>query len=320
LKTWHLLILTLPTENATARMRFWRALKAMGCAVLRDGVYLLPRSETSGLVLQEVAEGIIEAGGTANLVEVTSRDRAQDELFRALFDRTEDYAALAKSLSAARKSLSRLSAPEINRALRRLRREYEALRAIDFFPAEAATRAEAGWNDFVGVVDTVLSPDEPHAADASIRRLDRKDYQGRIWATRRHLWVDRVASAWLIRRFIDSKARFVWLDKATSCPRKALGFDFDGAAFTHVGDKVTFEVLVESFGLDRDPALGRLGELVHALDVGGPVVPECSGFEALMTGARQRAADDDALLQQMTPMLDSLHAFYSEPVAKDKRR
>jgi len=251
---------------------------------------------------------------------VTSRDRAQDELFRALFDRTEDYAALAKSLSAARKSLSRLSAPEINRALRRLRREYEALRAIDFFPAEAATRAEAGWNDFVGVVDTVLSPDEPHAADASIRRLDRKDYQGRIWATRRHLWVDRVASAWLIRRFIDSKARFVWLDKPTSCPRKALGFDFDGAAFTHVGDKVTFEVLVESFGLDRDPALGRLGELVHALDVGGPVVPESSGFEALMTGARQRAADDDALLQQMTPMLDSLHAFYSEPVAKDKRR
>jgi hypothetical protein len=320
LKTWHLLILTLPTENATARMRFWRALKAMGCAVLRDGVYLLPRSETSGFALQEVAEGIIEAGGTANLVEVTSRDRAQDELFRALFDRTEDYAALAKSLSAARKSLSRLSAPEINRALRRLRREYEALRAIDFFPAEAATRAEAGWNDFVGVVDTVLSPDEPHAADASIRRLDRKDYQGRIWATRRHLWVDRVASAWLIRRFIDSKARFVWLDKPTSCPRKALGFDFDGAAFTHVGDKVTFEVLVESFGLDRDPALGRLGELVHALDVGGPVVPESSGFEALMTGARQRAADDDALLQQMTPMLDSLHAFYSEPVAKDKRR
>jgi hypothetical protein len=320
LKTWHLLILTLPTENATARMRFWRALKAMGCAVLRDGVYLLPRSETSSFALQEVAEGIIEAGGTANLVEVTSRDRAQDELFRALFDRTEDYAALAKSLSAARKSLSRLSAPEINRALRRLRREYEALRAIDFFPAEAATRAEAGWNDFVGVVDTVLSPDEPHAADASIRRLDRKDYQGRIWATRRHLWVDRVASAWLIRRFIDSKARFVWLDKPTSCPRKALGFDFDGAAFTHVGDKVTFEVLVESFGLDRDPALGRLGDLVHALDVGGPVVPESSGFEALMTGARQRAADDDALLQQMTPMLDSLHAFYSEPVAKDKRR
>jgi hypothetical protein len=320
LTNWHLLVLTLPTENATARMRFWRALKAMGCAVLRDGVYLLPQSETSGPALQELADGIVEAGGSASLVQAISRDRAQDELFRGLFDRTEEYAQLAKSLRAARKSLSGLSAPEINRAMRRLRREYEALRAIDFFPGEATTRAEANWTDFAGVVETVLSPDEPHAADGSIPRLDRKDYQGRTWATRRHLWVDRVASAWLIRRFIDPKARFVWLDKPSSCPKKALGFDFDGAAFTHVGDKVTFEVLLASFGLDRDPALARLGELVHALDVGGAPVAEAGGFEALMTGARQRATDDDALLEQMTGPLDSMCAFYAEPAQKDRRR
>jgi hypothetical protein len=292
----------------------------MGCAVLRDGVYLLPESEASGPALQELADAIIEADGTANVLRAVSRDRAQDQLFRGLFDRSEDYAALGKSLSAARKSLSRLSTPQINRAVRRLRRECEALRAIDFFPNEAATRAEANWSDFIGVVDTVLSPDEPHAADGSVRRLDRKDYQGRTWATRRHLWVDRVASAWLIRRFIDSKARFVWLDKPSDCPRKALGFDFDGAAFTHIGQKVTFEVLLASFGLDEDAGLALLGELVHALDVGGAVVPESSGFEALMTGARQRAADDDALLELMTPMLESLYAFYSGTAAKGGRR
>jgi hypothetical protein len=316
LKAWHLLVLTLPTENATARMRFWRALKAMGCAVLRDGVYLLPQADTSGATLQEMADGIVEAGGSASIVQATSRDRAQDELFRGLFDRSQDYAELAKSLRAARKSLSRSSAPEINRTLRRLRREYEALRAIDFFPDEAATRAEANWADFVGVVETVLSPDEPHAADGSIRRLDRKAYQGRTWATRRHLWVDRVASAWLIGRFIDSSARFLWLDKPSSCPKQALGFDFDGAAFTHVGDKVTFEVLMASFGLERDPALARLGQLVHALDVGGAPVAEASGFEALMSGTRQCAVDDDALMAQMGPALDSLYTFYSEPRKK----
>jgi len=320
LKTWHLLVLTLPTENATARMRFWRALKAMGCAVLRDGVYLLPQSETGGPALQELADGIVEAGGSANLVQAASRDRAQDDLFRGLFDRTEEYAELAKSLREARKSLSGLSPAEINRTTRRLQREYEALRAIDFFPGEAATRAEANWSDFAGVVQTVLSPDEPHAADGSIRRLDRKDYQGRTWATRRHLWVDRVASAWLIRRFIDPKARFVWLDKPSACPKKALGFDFDGAAFTHVGDKVTFEVLLASFGLDRDPALARLGQLVHALDVGGAPVAEAGGFEAMMAGARQRASDDDALLEQMSGPLDSLLAFYAEPAKRDKTR
>jgi hypothetical protein len=310
---WHLLVLTLPTENATARMRFWRALKAMGCAVLRDGVYLLPHSEANRRALQELADGIIEAGGTASLIQATSRDRAQDDLFRALFDRSHEYAELAKSLRAARKSLSRSSAPEINRTLRRLRREYEALRAIDFFPDEATTRAEANWSDFVGVVETVLSPDEPHAADGSIRRVDRKDYQGRTWATRRHLWVDRVASAWLIARFIDSNARFLWLDKPSSCPRQALGFDFDGAAFTHVGDKVTFEVLLASFGLDRDPALVRLGQLVHALDVGGAPVDEATGFEAVMSGARQCTSDDDALLAHTRPLLDALYAFYSQP-------
>jgi hypothetical protein len=320
LQTWLVLVLTLPTENATARMRFWRALKAMGCAVLRDGVYLLPHGEESASALQELAEGIVEAGGAANIIQATSRDPAQDELFRGLFDRNEDYSELSKSLVAARKTLSKLTVPEINRLLRRLRREYEALRAVDFFPGDATTRAEVHWADFVGVIDTVLSPDEPHAADGAIRRLDRKSYQGRIWATRRHLWVDRVASAWLIRRFIDPRARFLWLDRPSACPKKALGFDFDGAAFTHVDEKVTFEVLVDSFGLNQDLALVRLGELVHALDVGGAVVPEASGFEALMTGARQRVADDDALLEEMARTLDSLYAFYAGLPAKRKRQ
>jgi hypothetical protein len=313
LQDWLLLILGLPTENATARMRFWRALKAMGCAVLRDGVYLLPAREGHDATLLELADAIMDVGGTATMIRTTSRDRAQDELFRSLFDRGEQYAEFAQALSAARKSLSGLTAPEVNRLQRRLRRDYEALRSTDYFTGEATVRAEAAWTDFVGVVETVLSPDEPHAADGSIARLDLKDYQNRTWATRRHLWVDRVASAWLIRRFIDAKARFLWLEKPSACPKKALGFDFDGAAFTHVGERVTFEVLLASFGLDQDRGLVRLGELVHALDVGGAAMPEAGGFEALMTGARQRAADDDALLDDMGRALDSLYAFYSGP-------
>ena len=319
---WLMLVLTLPTENATARMRFWRALKAMGCAVLRDGVYLLPHSEENASTLQQLADGIVEAGGAANVIRVVGRDAAQDALFRELFDRSDAYSDFARSLAAARKTLSKLPVPEINRLGRRLRREFEAIRTVDFFPGDATARADDRWADFVGLIDTVLSPDEPHSENAAIKRLDKKNYQGRTWATRRHLWVDRVASAWLIRRFIDPKARFLWLDRPSACPKKALGFDFDGASFTHVGDKVTFEVLVDSFGLERDAGLARLGELVHALDVGGAVVSEASGFEALMTGARERAADDDALLQEMGPVLDSLHAFYrgaGGPAKKGKR-
>jgi hypothetical protein len=315
---WLLLILTLPTENATARMRFWRALKTMGCAVLRDGVYLLPQSPDREEALQELADAIVTEGGAASIIETTSRDKVQDALFRGLFARTEEYSEFMQSLRTARKSLSGMSVPEVNRLLRRLQREYEALRAIDYFPCEISARAESAWTDFVGFVDTMLSPDEPHAAKGAIARLNAADYQGRTWATRRHLWIDRVASAWLIRRFIDPKAQFLWLKSPSACPKKALGFDFDGAAFTHVGDRVTFEVLVASFGLDKDPALMRLGEMVHALDVGGAAVPEAAGFEAIMAGARERGTDDEGLLDIIGSVLDTLYAHFRKDKTQKK--
>ena len=114
----------------------------------------------------------------------------------------------------------------------------------------------------------MLSPDEPHETAGGIARLDASSYQGRTWATRRRPWVDRVASAWLIQRFIDRDARFQWLSQPSDCPKGALGFDFDGAAFTHVGERVTFETLMASFDLEQDAALMRVAALVHQLDVG----------------------------------------------------
>jgi hypothetical protein len=133
-----------------------------------------------------------------------------------------------------------------------------------------------------------------------------------LWATRRHLWIDRVASAWLIQRFIDKKARFLWLASPVDCPADALGFDFDGAAFTHIGERVTFEVLLASFGLERDAGLAGIAAIVHALDLGGEQVPEAIGFEAIMTGMRQRLPDDDDLLAEMGSVFDALHAHFGE--------
>jgi hypothetical protein len=311
LSTWSLLVLTLPTENATARMRIYRALKAKGCAVLRDGVYLLPYSDAHETTLRELAGAIAESGGTAHLLRAPSLDASQEEEFRTLFDRESDYDDLIRSLADARKTISGQSAVELTRLLRRLRKDYEAIQAVDFFPDDAATRAEAAWQDFVALVDTVLSPGEPRAAERIIRLLPREDYQGRTWATRQRMWVDRAASAWLIRRFIDPNAHFLWLTSPDACPDGVLGFDFDGAAFTHVGERVTFEVLLASFGLENDAALLRLGQIVHALDVGGPAAPEAVGFEAVMAGTRQRAENDDQLLEQMSPVLDALYAHFA---------
>ncbi|RDK03496.1 chromate resistance protein ChrB domain-containing protein [Paraburkholderia lacunae] len=311
LTTWAVLVLTFPTENATARMRAWRALKAKGCAVLRDGIYLLPHTAEREDMLHELAGSIDEAGGTAHLLRAQSLNPSQEADFRALFDRNGDYATFVASLGASRKTLGGQPPAEVARLLRRLRKDYDAIRTIDYFPGAASTDAEVAWEDFLALADTVLSPGEPHAAERTIRPLRRDQYQARTWATRQRLWVDRVASAWLIRRFIDPTARFLWLASPGACPPDALGFDFDGAAFTHVGERVTFEVLVVSFGLDDDAALLRLGAMVHALDVGGAPVPEAIGFEAVMAGARQRALDDDQLLDEMGRVLDSIYAHFT---------
>ena len=315
---WLLLVVSLPTQGATARMRIWRALKTNGCMALRDGAYLLPASAEREQLLQELAEDCIREGGSAWVMNVQARSADESTAYRQLFDRSEDYAGLRKGWKESKRTLSSLGPPELSRLQRRAQRDYDALRAIDFFPSESGVEAEAAWTEFSQRIDRVLSPDEPHGTGGGIPQLDIAKYQSRTWATRHRLWVDRVASAWLIRRFIDPDARFRWLARPSDCPKSALGFDFDGATFTHVGDRVTFETLMASFGLEEDTALRRLGRLVHQLDVGGEPVPEASGFEAVMAGARERLPDDDALLTEMSTVLDSLYAHFQRDATRGK--
>lgn len=316
--TWLLLVVTLPTHGATARMRIWRALKTRGCVALRDGAYLLPGGEEREEALRELATECESEGGSAWLMQVQPRSRDEEILFRELFDRSEDYAGLRKSWKQANRTLGSMEAAELGRLQRKLQREFDALRAIDFFPSDTSIESEAAWTAFNRRVEDLLSPDEPHETRGMVPRLDVRDYQGRTWATRRRLWVDRVASAWLIRRFIDADARFRWLAPPSDCPKSALGFDFDGATFTHVGDRVTFETLMESFALDGDVGLQRMASMVHQLDVGGEPVPEASGFEAMLSGARERLSDDDALLAEISTVLDSMYAHFARETARAK--
>ena len=309
---WLLLIVSLPTSGATPRMRLWRAIKALGCAALRDGAYLLPAVNGHAAALAELAEQTNAEGGQAWVIDVSPRSEDDAVAFLALFERSSEYAELVSRLSHARKSLGSQTPSEVAKTLKRLRKERDNLQRIDFFPNEAALNAEAAWSGFEDAANAVLSPDEPHAEERPIPRLDRDDYQERTWATRRHLWADRVASAWLILRFIDRKARFLWLDSPANCPKDALGFDFDEAAFTHIGDKVTFEVLLASFGLEEDHGLTKLAALVHSLDVGGGSMPEAVGFESILSGSRVRLNSDDAFFAEIGSVLDSLYAHFNK--------
>ena len=309
-QSWLLFIISLTAHNAAGRMRVWRALKALGCGVLRDGVYLLPDRPGFRQTLRVQADEILAAGGAAHLLILESENQARPENFEKLFDRAADYAELVEAVRESAGELHSQEPDRLQRQANRLRKDFETIVAVDFFPGPARQQAAAALEDLEHAVGDRLTPDEPHAVQRRIKRFHSKDYEGRQWATRQRPWIDRLASAWLIRRFIDSQARFLWLESPAACPSDAVGFDFDGAAFTHVGVKVTFEVLLASFGL-ADKPLQRLGALVHYLDIGGIPVPEAAGVETLFRGLSLRLADDDALLAEAEKTFDSIYSAFS---------
>lgn len=303
------LILSLPTSNPTERMRIWRLLKTTGAVILRDGVYLLPSQKQHKLAFELVAEQVLNAGGNALIVTI---EEPINKDFKSLFDRTSDYAQLVeKSLVLTKKLKPKLLSSQVKEA-RKLRKQYEALVQIDFYLGEASHQASRMLDELESGIITIQSPDEPQAVFRKLPKLNLKNYQEKKWATRSGLWVDRLASAWLIRKYIDPKASFIWLKTISDCPKSAFGFDFDGATFTHTDSLVTFEVIAQSFGINDD-AIKRLGCLIHALDVGGIQPPEAQGIESIMTGLKISSKSDDELLEKASAVFDALiSAFMKE--------
>ncbi|MCR5884771.1 chromate resistance protein [Rhizobacter sp. J219] len=218
------------------------------------------------------------------------------------------YAELLQSIRQARSGLKKASEAQLRKTLRALEQQVQAIQASDFFPGPAGRKAAEALAALRLDIERQLSPGEPRATEFAITPRAIADHQGRTWATRKRPWVDRLATAWLVQRFIDRSPRFVWLADPAKCPKTALGYDFDGATFTHVGDRVTFEVVAESFALLSDPALRRLAALVHFIDVGGAPVDEAPGVEAVVRGLQALHARDDALLAAALPLFDSLYA------------
>ena len=250
-------------------------------------------------------------GGRRRLAVHDSRTSAvHGKKTQSASDRREAYEEVAPAIAGSREELGALDeAAARQRCTARARVLYIA--ELDFFPAAPHARLREGLNKLRSSIDRRFSPEEPSAAAGGIPRCDAQEYRGARWATRKRLWVDRIASAWLIRRFIDRAAKFEWLDEPAELPDDAHGFDFDGATFTHVGSLVTFEVLLAAFDIGDDPGLSGLARLVHYLDVGGELVAEAAGFEAVLAGLRESCADDNALLQATTPILDALYRHFS---------
>jgi hypothetical protein len=291
-------------------MRAWRALKTSGAAVLRDGVYVLPERDACWTALSDIASDIDRNGGTTHLLPTST----EDDAYQALFDRSAEFAELAHEIAQCQARLTTEQAFETLKQARKLRKNFEQLAMIDFFPGEAQKQTAALLQDLETAAIRSTSPDEPHFTAGEIQRLTPADYRARVWATRARPWMDRLASAWLIRRFIDPQATILWLTSTADCPSDALGFDFDGATFTHVGAKVTFETLLASFSLDS-PALARLGGIVHFIDAGGIQPPEAAGIERALAGIRASVTDDDQLLAIATGIFDGLLTTFEQDLS-----
>jgi hypothetical protein len=309
METFDALVLSLPARDSTLRMRAWRALKDAGCEVLRDGLYVLPAAR-GGEALQRIEADIQAAGGFAMRLELRPKTAEQAQQIRALFDRGVQHGALVRSVETARRSLERLGPRRARTAVRRMEQAFDRVSRTDFFPGEARAQAAAALAALQEHHRQAFAGGEPRPSRRKLRPRNGGRYRARVWTTRAKPWVDRLASAWLIKRFIDREARFAWFERPSERPKGALGFDFDGAEFTHVKNRVTFETLLASFSLQDDAALAAIGAAVHFLDIGGIPVADAKGLETLLRGAKERAKSDDALLAEAMRVLDLLYSAY----------
>ncbi|MGH6899332.1 MAG: chromate resistance protein ChrB domain-containing protein [Geminicoccaceae bacterium] len=311
---WLLLIHQLPPQPAYLRVKIWRRLQAMGAVAVKGAVYALPLDEQTQEDFRWLVREIIGSGGEAALCEARFVDGLSDRQVRALFDaaRDADYEAIRKEAAALADELAAQPErqAETGKQLARLRRQLTQIAAIDFFGANRREAAEAA----LAALETRLAEPEPDASaeEGMISGLELRDLHGRTWVTREGVHVDRIASAWLVRTFIDPEARFEFVAGKGRAPRPGeIRFDMYEAEFTHEGDRCTFEVLLERAALD-EPALRAIGEIVHDVDLKDDKFgrEETAGIAGLIAGIVLAHPEDEQRLARGAAVLDDLYQYF----------
>lgn len=309
---WLLLIHQLPAKPAYARVKIWRRLKGLGAVTVKNSVYALPANAETREDFAWLVGEISELGGEGFVCEAVLVDGLSDGEVEALFSaaRDEDYAEVA----AAARELGTRGAGDGDLAgpVARLRKQLDEIVTIDFFGADGREPAEglvSGLEARVQVEETDMNaqPNEPTPV-TPVGGL-----QGRVWVTRQGVQVDRIASAWLIRRFIDANARFKFVPgKGYAAQAGELRFDMFEGEFTHRGERCTFEVLLAETGLD-DAALGAIAEIIHDIDLkdGKYGRDETAGIRTLIAGIAAAHDDDNQRLERGAAILDDLYSSFS---------
>jgi len=315
---WLLLIHQLPPKPDYLRVKVWRRLQRLGAIAIKNSVYVLPRSEQAQEDFQWVLQEIAPQGGEASICEARFVQGLSDAQVEAMFRsaRDADYAVVAEEARRAREDLPRRAtiAPE-RRAqgeaeLARFKRRRDEIVAIDFLGAPGRVTADAALTALESRLRAASVTTAGHGRASKPTAPTRM--HGRTWVTRKGIHIDRIASAWLIRKCIDPKARFRFV--AAKGYRPAAGelrFDMFAAEYTHQGDHCTFEVLLQRFGLD-DPALRHIAEIVHDIDLKDCKFrrPEAPGIERLIAGICMSQPQDPQRLTRGAAVFDDLYRSF----------
>jgi|SRR5579859_3911283 len=290
---WLLLMFSLPTKQASRRVEVWRKLKQYGVLPLPSSGYLLPNTATNEEHFEWLAAAIRKYKGNASVVQVDEIDDQPAPLLRQKFieARSRDYEQIQREL---RKKSLKANSTE----LARLRRRFQQIVNIDFFNSPLRSRVESLLNNADGLAQIVQSGGSHK----------RKEYLNRTWVTRPRPGIDRVSSAWLIRKFIDAHARFAFADDPLNVPN-AVPFDmFQVGGFGHRGDDCTFETLRKEFAI-RDPKVAVIAQIIHDTDLEDEKYgcSEGVGLDRVLIGWAQEGAADDELLRRGMEMIEGLY-------------
>ena len=312
---WLLLLHQIPPKPDYVRVKIWRRLQALGAIAVKNSAYLLPWGDQAREDLQWVQKEVEQSGGEASICEARFVDGLRDEEIEGLFnaERDNEYATLAHDIQTVIDGLpeGQLDDDQLKAArtqLRRLKKRLDQIAGLDYFRASGRDGVEGLLSTLDGRLQLL-----PLATDAVPCVLATADYRGRTWITRRGIHVDRMASAWLIRRFIDPQARFWFVSDRIYAPSKdEVRFDMFQGEFTHEGDACTFEVLINRFGIE-ERALTPIAEIVHDIDLkdGKFKREEAAGVAATVAGIGMGTQDDEERLAQATVLFESLFRFFS---------
>lgn len=306
---WLLLIHHIPPKPGYLRAKAARRLAALGAVALKNSVYLLPEGERQREGFAWLAKEITDSGGRAFCCAGEFFAGTAEEELRALFQaaREPEFAALAEEVRGLLEALPGDAAPDqAAAALAGLRERYDALRGLDFFPSPGRGTVEG----LLAAAQRRLEEARGRAAPPAPRTL--AELKGLTWITRQGVHVDRMASAWLVRRFVDPEARFRFVASGEYSPRAGeVCFDMLAGEFTHQDDLCTFEVLVRSLGLD-DPALAALAEMVHDIDLKESRFgrPETAGLAAQLAAIAATSPEDGKRLERSAAVLDDFHTHF----------